>query len=96
METTNQHTAISGQWCLITVRQWKRDSFLKYLNNDIEKKQLHELILEVVELEEAVYDNMVLLRISSFAEVRKALQQIEHFQSIQRLNSNEASRMINK
>jgi hypothetical protein len=96
MEITNQPTTISGQWCLVTVRQWKRDSFLKYLNNDLKKKQLQELILEVVKPEEAVYDNMVLLRISSFIEVRKALQQIEHFQSIQRLNSNEASRMLNK
>lgn len=96
MEITNQPTTISGQWCLVTVRQWKRDSFLKYLNNDLKKKQLQELILEVVKPEEAVYDNMVLLRISSFIEVRKALLQIEHFQSIQRLNSNEASRMLNK
>jgi hypothetical protein len=96
MKSTNQLPTISEQWCLVTVRQWKRDSFLKYLNNDIEKKQLQELILEVFKLEETVYDNMVLLRISSFIEVRKALQQIEHFQSIQRINSNEANRMLNK
>ncbi len=30
--------AISGQWCLVTVRQWKREAFVKYLSNDIEKK----------------------------------------------------------
>ncbi len=88
--------AISGQWCLVTVRQWKREAFVKYLSNDIEKKQLQELILEVIEPEDSVYDNMLLLRITSYVEVRKILQQIEHFQGIQRLNSNEASRMLNQ
>ena len=95
METPNQ-TSVTGQWCLVTVRQWKRDAFAKYLSNDIQRKQLQELILEVVEPEEAVYDNMVLLRISDYPQARKALQQIEHFQGIQRLKPNEASRMLNK
>ncbi|MEL6786032.1 MAG: chromosome segregation ATPase [Cyanobacteria bacterium J06607_15] len=84
------------QWCLVTVRQWKRESFIKFLDNEIAKQQLQELILEVIEPEDAVYDNMLLLRISSYAEVRKALQQIEYFQGVQRLKPNEAQRMLNR
>lgn len=87
---------VDGQWCLVTVRQWKRDSFVKYLYNEIEQKQLQQLITEVFEPEEPVYDNMVLLRISSYPEARKALQQVEFFQGIQRLKPNEAKRMLDK
>ncbi|MEO0846218.1 MAG: chromosome segregation ATPase [Cyanobacteria bacterium J06648_1] len=84
------------QWCLVTVRQWKRKSFIKFLDNEIAKQQLQELILEVIEPEDAVYDSMLLLRISGYAEVRKALQQIEYFQGVQRLKPNEAQRMMNR
>ena len=87
---------VDGQWCLVTVRQWKRDSFVKYLHNDIEQKQLQQLITEVFEPEEPVYDNMILLRTSSYSEARKALQQVEFFQGIQRLKPNEAKRMLDK
>lgn len=85
---------VSEQWCLVTVRQWKRESFVKYLQNDIEQQQLQQLILEVFEPEEAVYDNMVLLRISNYPKTRKVLQQIEFFQGIQRLKAAEAKRML--
>ncbi len=95
MESTNQ-SLNTGQWCLVTVRQWKRGSFLKYLNNDIDRKHLQELILEIVELEESVYEDMVLLRISNYTEARSQLQQIEHFQNIQRLKPDEVNRMLNK
>lgn len=96
MENINQTSVVSGQWCLVTVRQRKRESFLKYLKNDIERKQLQELILEIVELEESVYEDMVLLRISSYPEARKELQTIDHFLNIQRLKPNEANRMLNR
>ena len=96
MTNIEPSSSIPQQWCLVTVRQWKRDSFMKYLNNDIEKKQLQTLILEVFEPEDTVYDNMVLLRVSSYSEARKTLQQIDHFQSIQRLKPNEVNRMLNK
>ncbi|MGL5835818.1 MAG: chromosome segregation ATPase [Waterburya sp.] len=85
---------IVEQWCLVTVRQWKRESFIKYLHNDIQQKQLQQLIIEVRELDEAVYDNMVLLRITNYPEVRKILQQIEFFQGLQRLKPDEAKRML--
>lgn len=94
METSNQPSVTSGQWCLITVRQWKREAFLKYLANAIDTKKLDELILEVVELEEPVYENMVLLRVSNYGETRTQLAQLEHFQNIQRLKPNEVSRMM--
>jgi hypothetical protein len=96
METTNQPLANSGQWCLVTARQWKRDAFLRYLANDIETKKLEAIFLEVVEPEDAVYENMVLLRISDYAEARSYLKQMENFQDIQRIKPDEASRMLNK
>lgn len=96
MNDANQVQVVPQQWCLVTVRQWKRESFVKYLNNDIERKQLQELIIEIFEPEEPVYDNMVLLRISNYLEARKVLQQIEFFQGIQRLKSAEANRMLGK
>ncbi|MGF1541094.1 MAG: chromosome segregation ATPase [Pleurocapsa sp.] len=94
--TSDQVSTISGQWCLVTVRQWKRQSFLRYLQNDIQRGQLQEIILEIVELQEAVYQDMVLIRLSDFSEARSHLQKIEYFQSIQRLRPNEAMRMLNK
>ena len=94
METSSQSSVTSGQWCLITVRQWKREAFLKYLANAIDTKKLEELILEIVELDEPVYENMVLLRVSNYGETRTQLAQVEHFQNIQRLKPNEVSRML--
>lgn len=96
METTDQPLATSGQWCLVTVRQWKRDAFLRYLENDIENKKLQEIFLEVVEPEDAVYENMLLIRISNYSEARSHLKQVENFQNIQRLKPDEANRMLNK
>jgi hypothetical protein len=96
METTKRVPSISGQWCLVTVRQWKRETFMKYLNNDIQRKQLQELMLEIIAPEESVYQDMVLIQISNFSEARIYLQQIEHFQSIQRLKPNEVSQMLNR
>jgi predicted methyltransferase len=94
MNDAEQDEIIVEQWCLVTVRQWKRESFVKYLHNDIQQQQLQQLIIEVRELDEAVYDNMVLLRITNYPEARKILQQIEFFQGLQRLKPEEAKRML--
>ena len=96
METSSQTSATSQHWCLVTVRQWKRDAFLKYLENDIESKKLQSVFLEVVEPEDAVYENMVLIRISNYSEARSHLQQVENFQNIQRLKPSEAQRMLGR
>ncbi len=90
-----QTQAISEQWCLVTVRQWKRDNFVRHLENELAQKQLHEIILEIIEPEESVYDNMLILRVSSYLETRKILQSIEYFQAVQRLKPDEVSRMLN-
>ena len=74
MDNAKSAQTATGQWCLVTVRQWKRNSFVKYLQNDIDRKCLQELIIEIVEPEEAVYDNMVLIQIDNYLEARKALQ----------------------
>lgn len=96
MENPDLISVVPEQWCLVTIRQRKRESFLKYLRNDIEKKQLHELILEIVELQDSVYEDMVLIRISNYPEARKELQTIDHFSNIQRLKLHEAKRMLNQ
>ena len=96
MQPSNQESIISGQWCLVTVRPWKRETFLKYLDSDIQRNNLQEVILEIIAPEESIYQDMVLIRNSSFSESRKHLQQIDHFQGIQRLKPNEVSRMLNK
>ena len=91
-----QANTISGQWCLVTVRQYKRELFIRYLNNDIEQKQLQQLILEIIEPRESVYSNMILLRISSFAETKRLLQPIEYFQNVGRLNIDQVNQMLNR
>ena len=96
MKNTELISVVNQQWCLVTIRQRKRESFLKYLKNDIERKRLEELILEIVELQESVYEDMILLRISNYPEARKELQTIDHFSNIQRLKPNEAKRMLNR
>ena len=73
--------AVPGQWCMVTVRQRRRDSFLICLNSDIEKQQLQELFLEITVPEEAVYRERVLIRTSNFIEARRILQQINNFQT---------------
>jgi len=96
MEPSNQAAAISGQWCLVTVRPWKRETFLKYLDSDIQRNNLQKIFLEIIAPEESIYQDMVLIQNSSFIEARKHLQQIDHFQGIQRLKPNEVSRMLDK
>ena len=96
MNDANQVQVTAQQWCLVTVRQWKREAFVKYLNNDIKQKHLEELIIDIFEPEEPVYDNMVLLHVSGYLEARKVLQQVEFFQGIQRLKPAEANRMLGK
>ena len=99
LENTDEVTqvrTISGQWCLVTVRPYKRELFISYLNRDIEQHQLQHLILEIIAPEEPVYSNNILLRISNFIEARKILQKTENFKDVQRLKPNEVSRMLNQ
>ena len=84
MKSIERVTSVSGQWCLVTVRQWRRETFLRYLDNDIQRDRLQETILEIIAPEESVYQDMILIRIGNFAEARNHLQRIDYFQSIQR------------
>ena len=95
-DEVTQASTISGQWCLVTVRPYKRELFISYLNRDIEQHQLQHLILETIAPEEPVYSNNILLRICNFIEARKILQKIENFKDVQRLKPNEVSRMLNQ
>ena len=88
--------AISQHWCLVTVKQWKRDSFIRHLEHKLEQKQLSEIILEIIEPQESVYDNIVILRVSSYSEARSILPTIEYFQSVQRLKQQEVNRMLDR
>ena len=95
-DEVTQVSTISGQWCLVTVRPYKRELFIRYLNSDIEQQQLQQLILEIIEPKESVYSNMILLRISNFAETRTLLQQIDYFQAVGRLDIKQVNRMLNR
>ncbi len=61
---SDQTNIKSDNWCLVTVRTKKRDSFLKHLEIDIVKKKLTELILETVAPQESVYEDMVLIGVA--------------------------------
>lgn len=95
MENSPKTETGSQHWCLVTVKPWKRDSFVRCLNHELEQKQLSEIILEIIEPEESVYENMMIIRVSSYPKAREILPTIEYFQGVQRLKQQEAERMLN-
>jgi hypothetical protein len=71
-------------WYLVTVRSKKREVFLKYLNLAIAQNQLQDLVIEVKSPQDAVYQDIVLLKISNFKNAYIQLKKIECFQNIER------------
>ncbi|GFE71861.1 hypothetical protein [Chroococcus sp. FPU101] len=70
-------------WYLLTTRSYKRDLFLKYLEQSISEKQLQELIPLTIAPVDAVYQDMVLIQLKDFKEARSYLQQVEYFQRLE-------------
>ncbi|PSF34922.1 hypothetical protein C7H19_18105 [Aphanothece hegewaldii CCALA 016] len=67
-------------WYLLSTQPYKRDLFLKYLEQSISEKQLQKLIPTTIAPVDAVYQDMILVQLKDFKEVRSYLQQVEYFQ----------------
>ncbi|MBE9035165.1 chromosome segregation ATPase [aff. Roholtiella sp. LEGE 12411] len=87
---------INGNWYLLSVRSKKRDLFLKYLKIAISQNNIQELIMDIKTPQESVYEDIVLLNLSTFKTAYTYLQKIEYFQSIERkpLQLEQVSRML--
>lgn len=81
---SNSSEQTTNNWYLVGVRSKKREVFLKYLNLAIEQNHLQDLIMEIKSPQDAVYQDIVLLKISNFRTASTQLQKIECFQSIER------------
>lgn len=70
-------------WYLLSTQPYKRELFLKYLEQSISEKQLQELILQTISPVDAVYQEMVLVPLTDFQQARSCLQKIEYFQRLE-------------
>ncbi|MTJ06543.1 MULTISPECIES: chromosome segregation ATPase [unclassified Anabaena] len=71
-------------WYLVTVRSKKREVFLKFLNLAISQNQLQDLVIEIKSPQDAVYQDIVLLKTSNFKNAYIQLKKVECFQNIER------------
>ena len=83
LDSTASETSINN-WYLVSVRSKKREVFLKYLNLAISQNQLQDLVTEIKSPQDAVYQDIVLLKISNFKTACIQLKKIECFQNIER------------
>ncbi|UUO14431.1 MULTISPECIES: hypothetical protein [Aphanizomenonaceae] len=81
---SNSSEQTTNNWYLVSVRSKKREVFLKYLNLAISQNQLQDLVTEIKSPQDAVYQDIVLLKISNFKTACIQLQKIECFQNIER------------
>ena len=77
-------TIKEGNWYLVTVRPKKREVFLKYLDTEIQKSKLEDVILAVETPETPIYEDIVLLNLSDFQTASIHLKKIQYFQRIER------------
>ncbi|MFM7406450.1 MAG: chromosome segregation ATPase [Cuspidothrix sp.] len=83
LDSSTSETSINN-WYLVSVRSKKREVFLKYLKLAISQNQLQDLIIDIKSPQDAVYEDIVLLRISNFKTAYIQLKKIECFQNIER------------
>lgn len=70
-------------WYLLSTQPYKRDLFLKYLEQFISEKKLQELIRDAIAPIDVVYQDMVLIQLKDFKEARLYLQKVEYFQRLE-------------
>lgn len=92
---------VKGTWHLLTLNQpSKRELLCKQISHAIEQNKLQDLIFRVEIPQEAVYQNLVLLEVSSLKAVRERLQQIDTAQKIKidpkPLTPEQVNRMLGK
>jgi transcription antitermination factor NusG len=87
---------VSNNWYLLNVRSKKRQSFLKFLNLAIEQNNIQELFVDIKVPEDAVYEDIVLLKLTNFKIAYSFLKEVEFFQNIERkpLQSAQVNRML--
>lgn len=90
---------IKGTWHLVTLTQAsKRELFCKQISHLIKQENLQDLIMRVEMPKESVYQNLVLLQVSSLKTVRDRLQQLDTDQKIKidpkPLTPEQVSRML--
>ena len=85
-----------GSWYLVRLMSKRRNSFLKQLEITIAKNKLQDLFLEMKIPAVSIYEDIILLNLSSRKEAYSHLQNIEYFQRIEPrpLKSEEVSRMM--
>jgi hypothetical protein len=81
---SNSSEQTTNNWYLVSVRSKKREVFLKYLNLAISQNQLQDLVTEIKSPQDAVYQDIVLLKISNFKTACIQLKKNECFQNIER------------
>ncbi len=81
---SNSSEQNTNNWYLVTVRSKKRDVFLKYLNLAISQNQLQDLVIDIKNPQDAVYQDIVLLKTSNFKTAYIQLKKVECFQNIER------------
>ena len=93
---SNSSEQSTNNWYLVSVRSKKREVFLKYLNLAISQNQLQDLVTEIKSPQDAVYQDIVLLKISNFKTACIQLKKIECFQNIERkpLALSQVNRML--
>lgn len=75
---------IEGSWYLITVKNRRRDDFIRCLSIDRENGQLCGLIQQYKIPKNNVYQDNILVCFNNFAIANSYLQNIQHFESISR------------
>jgi len=83
IEPPEEPPPIHGNWYLVNVRHKKRDLFLRCLNVVIKQNNLDDLILAVETPDDSVYEDIVLLNLTSVKAVRPHIQTIESCQRIE-------------
>lgn len=83
IEPLGEPSSVQSNWYLVNVRHKKRDLFLRCLNVVIQQNQLDDLILAVETPDDSVYEDIVLLNLTSVKAVRPHIQTIESCQRIE-------------
>ena len=98
-QNDSPHVPVKGTWHLVTITQAsKRELFCKQISHAISQEKLQDLIFSVEMPKESVYQNLVLLEVSSLKAVRDRLQQLDTSQKIKidpkPLTPEQVSRML--
>lgn len=82
-QDNSPNVPVKGTWYLVTLTQAsKRELICKQIAHIVQQEKLENLIIRVEMPKESVYQNLVLLQVSSLKAVRDRLQQLDTDQKI--------------